>query len=421
MNIHQTQGFSEGDIAAFYRWFTAVRTASVAVVGLTVAALWWLNLLPFDPVPILFIVLPVMLGSSLLWLTVLEYGLWPKFFLYAQLGADLAIVTVGLYYAGSARGDFVFLYLLLVISAALISLRAVILTTAASALAYLGLIYGAQLGWLNGRQASLTAEPSDLIRLGVFVFVALVLGLQSYYYVSRFKRKDDEILRLKDEFLFRAVHDLRAPLTAIRWITEKFRKPGFLAQHPDLRDDVRQMQEMSSRMLSLIQDLLAVSRGEQTEVGLKSEVVNTTGLLRQVAQEVAAAAAERNVLVSFKPYAAVLNATADREALKEVLSNLAENAVKYNRPGGAVILTNRAVDGTVELVVEDTGIGISPESMPKLFTPYFRAAEVKKVPGTGLGLYLVKKLVEKMSGRVTVASTAGQGTSFTVSLPAGQG
>lgn len=421
MNVNKTQSFSDGDVAAFYRWFTAVRTASVAVVGVSVAALWWLNLLPFDPVPILFVVLPVMLGSSLLWLTVLEYELWPRFFLYAQLAADLTIVTVGLYYAGSSRGDFVFLYLLLVISAALISLRAVILTTAASALAYLGLIYGAELGWLNGRQASLVAEPSDLVRLGVFVFVALVLGLQSYYYVSRFKRKDDEILRLKDEFLFRAVHDLRAPLTAIRWITEKFRKPGFLAQHPDLRDDVRQMQEMSSRMLSLIQDLLAVSRGEQTEVGLKAEVVNTTGLLRQVAQEVAAQAAERNVLVSFKPYAAVLNATADREALKEVLSNLAENAVKYNKPGGAVILTNRTQDGTVELVVEDTGIGISPESMTKLFTPYFRAAEVKKVPGTGLGLYLVKKLVEKMSGRVTVASTAGQGTSFTVSLPAGPG
>ncbi len=418
--MNETRATSYDDLADFYRWFSAIRTFGVLIAALGIAAFHFLGWLAFDPRPVLFVIMPALLLSSLLWLTLLDQRVLVRPLLYVQLIVDTLLVTAGTYFSGGVQSDFLFLYAVVVVSATLISLRAVCVATAASVLAFLFLLYGANLGLLPARAGvSGVPGPADFQRLALFVFVAAILGFQSYYYVSRFKRKDEEILKLKDEFLFRAVHDLRAPLTALKWITERLKKPGFLASHPDMREDVRQMQDLSARMLKLIEDLLAVSRGEQADVRLALEPVNTTGLLRQLIGQYAGAAEAANVLISLKPYAAVLNANADADALKEIFSNLIENAVKYNRPGGSVIVSNRAgAGGAVVVEIEDTGIGIAPENLPRLFSPYFRTAEAKRLlPGTGLGLYLVKKLSERMGGRVSVASTPGAGTTFTVELP----
>lgn len=101
-----------------------------------------------------------------------------------------------------------------------------------------------------------------------------------------------------------------------------------------------------------------------------------------------------------------------------MFTNFIDNAIKYNTPGGRVSITYSNEAEVVRVTVMDTGLGISEESMKNLFTPYFRG-DMKEtdIPGTGLGLYMTKRLIEKMAGTVTVTSKKGAGTTFIISLP----
>ena len=107
---------------------------------------------------------------------------------------------------------------------------------------------------------------------------------------------------------------------------------------------------------------------------------------------------------------------ADRERTKEVFNNLIDNAIKYNKTGGSIAITHETDGDFLKTTLRDTGAGIQAENIPKLFTPYFRA-DGKGIVGTGLGLYIVKTLVEKMGGSISAESSPGQGAAFHIFLP----
>ncbi len=223
----------------------------------------------------------------------------------------------------------------------------------------------------------------------------------------------------KSEFLSRMSHELRTPLNAILGFGQLLQMQGLSsAQH----DRVGHIVNAGRHLLGLINEVLDIARIEAGRVELSLEPVRVAETTAEALELIRPLAAERGVVIHL-PGEEVppgrQHVMADRQRLKQVLLNLLANAVKYNRPGGTVRLEHaEGANGHVRLVVADTGIGIAPDKLGRLFTAFDRlGAEQSSVQGTGLGLALSKRLVEAMNGTVGVESVPGEGTRFWVDLP----
>lgn len=225
------------------------------------------------------------------------------------------------------------------------------------------------------------------------------------------QRIEDMTAKLKNDFLFRTIHDIRSPLNVVRLVTTELAKN---ADAPSERKYASMIDEAATRMSHLVEDLLSIAKGEQSGVQLKREAVKVADVVNVVAVSLAGDLDRRGL--RFDHGATDCVVLSDVDALKEVFDNLLTNAIKYNREGGSISVSYDVGEGMANITVADTGIGIKPEAMEKLFTPYFRAAG-REIQGTGLGLYIVKNLVERMGGTVTVSSRYEEGTQFVVSLP----
>jgi PAS domain S-box-containing protein len=223
----------------------------------------------------------------------------------------------------------------------------------------------------------------------------------------------------KSEFLSRMSHELRTPLNAILGFGQ------LLELHPDApaqRDHVREILGAGRHLLTLIDEVLDLARVESGNLTVSPEPVAVLPLVQECQKLLRLQAQARNIrLVDPSPQCAV-HLRADRTRLKQVLLNLLSNAVKYNREGGSVSVAclggDGASPGTLRIRVHDTGAGLRPEQLPRLFVPFDRLdAEAQRIPGTGIGLALSKRLVELMGGQIGVESTPGAGSTFWVELP----
>ncbi len=211
-------------------------------------------------------------------------------------------------------------------------------------------------------------------------------------------------------------HELRTPLNAILGFAQLLE----LDELPeDQASSVDQIQVAGRHLLSLINEVLDISRIEAGRVSLSTEPVEVGDLLEEVATLLAPVAEAAGIELSVDTDGArVLRVHADRQRLVQVLLNLGSNAVKYNSRGGSVAFsTATAAKGRVRLEVRDTGPGIAHEQQGELFIPFSRlGAERSAVEGTGVGLALSKQLVEVMGGAIGVESFPGHGSTFWVEL-----
>ena len=219
----------------------------------------------------------------------------------------------------------------------------------------------------------------------------------------------------KSEFLSRMSHELRTPLNAILGFGQILDRQALDALQ---KESVHYILKGGRHLLGLINEVLDLSRVETGHAELSIEPVPLADVLVESLAMVRPMAADREVaLITVGGDDESLHVVADRQRLKQVLINLLSNAVKYNRSGGRVVARASVVDGRLRLAVEDTGRGISPEGIAKLFAPFERLeASATSIEGTGLGLFLTQKLVVTMGGRVTVESVEGEGSTFTVDL-----
>ncbi|HWF49656.1 MAG TPA: PAS domain S-box protein [Solirubrobacteraceae bacterium] len=221
----------------------------------------------------------------------------------------------------------------------------------------------------------------------------------------------------KSEFLSRMSHELRTPLHAILGFGELLARDELdVGQHERLR----QLVKAAHHLLDLINEVLDLSRIERGELRLSLEPVHVGDVVSETLGMVLPLAAAASVTVASPPGEDLeIHVLADRQRLKQVLVNLCSNAVKYNHAGGRVTL-RCTQDGTPKARIEviDTGIGIAPGNLPRVFEPFDRlGAEATDVEGTGLGLALSKRLIEAMGGEISVASVVGQGTTLAIELP----
>lgn len=224
--------------------------------------------------------------------------------------------------------------------------------------------------------------------------------------------------RAKSEFLSRVSHELRTPLNGVLGFGQllKAQSDLLLPQH---RVWVDHLERSAWHLLHLIDDVLDVSRAESGDVRLSAENVDVKQLLQECEQELAATALAQDVTIKLSAEAGPARWRGDLRRLRQICTNLLSNAIKYNRPNGEVrIETGLAANGGLTMEICDTGIGIDARQQEQLFQPFNRLGrERSTIPGTGLGLVVVKQLVEAMGGSIRVDSQPGEGTCVRLDLP----
>jgi signal transduction histidine kinase len=211
-------------------------------------------------------------------------------------------------------------------------------------------------------------------------------------------------------------HDLRTPMTRLRGIAERALESG--GDDPSrYREALADCLEESERVSEMLNTLMDISEAETGVMRLALEAVDAAEILRDAAELYGDVADDRGVTLDVEAPEGV-TALADRNRLRQVFANLVDNAVKYTPAGGRVQLFARRVDGAVTLGVADTGPGISAEDLPRIWDRLYRGDRSRSERGLGLGLSLVRAVVEAHKGRVEVESSPGHGARFTVTLPA---
>lgn len=231
-------------------------------------------------------------------------------------------------------------------------------------------------------------------------------------------RKAKELLHLKDEFVFIATHDLGTPVTAIQGYTHLLSK-GKETFSKDAKENIDALTEASERLKQLTDDLLQVARSDSGVIKISPSEVNLYDSITAAITQLQPQARTRSISFAFKPISKKVMVLADPEKVAEVMENLLSNAVKYNKEKGTITVTLTKKAGKAEVSVIDTGIGIPTAKQRQVFQKFFRAQQngAESVPGTGLGLFLVKVLLKKMNGNITFSSVENQGSTFTFTLP----
>jgi len=263
--------------------------------------------------------------------------------------------------------------------------------------------------------------------------VATVGALQDLTQVLRLREAEREreqaetASRTKSDFLARLSHELRAPLNAILGFAQTL---GRADADGELGDDRRryslaQIRQAGWHLLDMINDVLDLSRMEAGSMRLTLEPVSLADLAQEAMAMVEPAAQQGVVTVRLSLSPQADRVQADPVRLRQIVINLLGNAIKYNRPGGQVVLRTRPAGvGEVVIEVEDDGIGMSEAQLGELFTPFNRlgrdqpdAAGQPGTQGTGIGLVICRKLADLMAGELSVSSTEGAGSLFSVRLP----
>jgi two-component system phosphate regulon sensor histidine kinase PhoR len=224
--------------------------------------------------------------------------------------------------------------------------------------------------------------------------------------------------KMRSEFVANVSHELKTPITSIKGFTETL-LDGAL-EDPDIsRSFLTIISEESDRLNRLITDILDLSKIEQKRMPLKVEEVDLSKLIKETVRIVRKEARAKNIAI-YLPAEETMVLEADRDRLQQIILNLVSNAVNYTPNNGEVTITLRSTDDKyVEMIIADTGIGIPPEHLPRIFERFYRVdkARSRESGGTGLGLAIVKHLVESHHGTIHVESKEGKGTTFTVTLP----
>lgn len=280
-----------------------------------------------------------------------------------------------------------------------------------------------------------TVTPFDVPRFinnVFFMVLASVIGVTAVFFNARRRftefvlkreleyrnRQLAELDRVKSEFFANVSHELRTPLTLILAPVQDLQR-RIEARSTVLREPLRVIEQSALRLLRLVNDLLDLIRFEQGDVKLELLPIDLTRLLRSLVEQISHLANTQKLQLAGDIPEGSIVVDGDVAALERVFINLLSNAIKFTDEGGKISVRVEAVAGQCTVSISDTGIGIAPESIGQIFDRFAQAESTndRRKQGLGLGLALVKDLVQKMNGDVMVSSQRGKGTTFTVRLP----
>ena len=271
-----------------------------------------------------------------------------------------------------------------------------------------------------GRPDAIRADikQKQTLSMAMLGFVAVLLAFGSYITV-RIVRRELEIARLRADFVSTVSHEFRSPLTGIRQLGEMLLE-GRVADREKQRSYFRMIVEESDRLARLVENILDFSRMEEGRREYRLERLDPSPWLRELAVDFEAEIAMKGAAVEADIPDGLPLISADKEALGSAVRNLLDNAVKYSPGTKTVRIEAAASGGEVRISVRDRGVGISEQDRGRIFDRFYRAdGEIsKRVKGAGLGLSLVKHIVTAHGGAVECESRLGEGSTFTIRLPA---
>jgi two-component system phosphate regulon sensor histidine kinase PhoR len=268
------------------------------------------------------------------------------------------------------------------------------------------------------RDLTLPADPPRDIRASLAAIReagGIVGAVAVFHDVTELRRLE----QVRREFVANVSHELRTPLTAIKGYAETLLDGG-LADPVRSAEFVEVIARHTERLGVLIEDLLDLAAVEQGEARVEMGSVRLGEVVSQAESVVRAAAAEKGLAVQVDLPPTLPQVRADRDRLAQVLINLLDNAVKFTPPGGRVGVAAGSSDGLVTIAVSDTGVGIPPADLPRIFERFYRVdrSRDRREGGTGLGLAIAKHLTTAMGGQIEVTSRPGAGSTFRVTLRA---
>ncbi len=238
--------------------------------------------------------------------------------------------------------------------------------------------------------------------------------------VFRDATQERELERAKDTFISIAAHQLRTPLGSIRWNIEMVLGGDMGELTPELKETMQYVYENDKRLITLVNDLLNVSRIDQKRIPYEPTLVDIIEVIKDTVRDLEAEGKRKNIRVLFDTTGnQTFPLTLDKKRFREVIENLMSNAVKYSRPDSEVKTTLSVLKDSVQIEVSDQGIGIPEKDKSNIFSKFFRADNALKseTEGTGLGLFVVKSFVENLGGTVWFESVENKGTTFFIKLP----
>ena len=269
---------------------------------------------------------------------------------------------------------------------------------------------------LTGRPKTLSAGPHNGKYMEIMVSrlpasSGLVIVAHDITEATRYQR-------LREEFVANVSHELRTPLAVIKGFVETLRDGAL----DDRERAVRYLDTVATyaeQLSNLVNDILDLSRLEGRGVSARRDRVDVGATLQKAAELLHPAAERKQQTLSIEIAEKLPAVLGSSEYLGRAFGNLIENAIKYTREGGAIKVSAATVDGRVLVAVEDNGIGISEEDLPRIFERFYRSdqSRSREMGGTGLGLSIVKHIVQAHAGAIEVTSRLGAGSKFTVRLP----
>lgn len=372
----------------------------------------------------------------------------------AQIVTDLLFLTLLIHFSGGVENPLSFYFIFhVIIASILLSRRATFLQATVAIVLFGGLVLGEYTGiiahvGLFGIARSAQAHDGLFVTIVLLVFSS-TLYLSAYMATSimgRMRARGKEILTLtaelegkaqelekaynqlsqleqvKSQHMRKVSQEMKAPLVAIQSALREVLGGQREEQPAGQRDAIVRAERRTRSLLTLVGDLLILSRAREMRLFTDRKPVDPLALTEKVVAQHAARAAERGVILSVRVPESAPTMFADPEALELLLSNLLSNAVNYTPNGGKVKLVLDSLEDNVRFQVSDTGIGIPSAEIPKVFNEFYRAENARRYTeeGTGLGLSIVRSIVDTHGGQIDLESQVGIGTTITVVLPCGE-
>lgn len=245
-------------------------------------------------------------------------------------------------------------------------------------------------------------------------------ALERQHLIEESTRLRNEKEKMQRQFITFVSHQLQSPLVAVQQYLDVLKNLG---KSPNIAELQQQWIDRScikiKELLTLIRDWLRISKIESGALAGKAKKVDLSPLLREILNTYEKTACEKGISINLNKADSISPVKADDECLTVLISNLIDNAIKYNKPNGSISVTVTEKNDHVSMIVSDTGIGISPENIKMLFQEFHRVKDetTKNISGTGLGLTICKKIIIEMGGDISIQSELGRGSTFTVNLP----